>query len=299
MSCPNNMLYDKGFCFPPCNPGFKGDGQTCWPECPANWTDTGTACAKISYNRGAGTMPINCPAGSTKNGNSCFNPNQNQIFAPTICEGGKVNDNGLCYIPCNPNYTGVGPVCWTNCPLNNFKDNGAFCTKIEQKRGIGIAANPIIQPINPTIQPINPINQTVNPTIQPINPTIQPINPTIQPINPTIQPINPTNQPINPTNQPINPTNQSLNPTNQSGNATNQNNNYHGIPVAPPSNKTDFPSISEILYYGAIIMLIIIIFSVLFRTVLMYIGIVLLVIFIIYMYKYINNNKHPPIGQRA
>jgi len=33
----------------------------------------------------------------------------------------------LCYSKCDDGYTGVGPVCWSNCVGDNTYDCGAFC----------------------------------------------------------------------------------------------------------------------------------------------------------------------------
>jgi hypothetical protein len=58
-------------------------------------------CYKQSYGRGVGTIP-------------------------STCTGGKQNDAGLCYTPCNPGYGAAGPVCWQYCP-SGYTDTGAFC----------------------------------------------------------------------------------------------------------------------------------------------------------------------------
>ncbi|MBK9153616.1 MAG: hypothetical protein IPM25_05290 [Chloracidobacterium sp.] len=38
-----------------------------------------------------------------------------------------VKDGALCYPACQNNYTGVGPVCWQNCPSQQNVDCGAGC----------------------------------------------------------------------------------------------------------------------------------------------------------------------------
>eukprot|EP01059_Diplonema_ambulator_P005073 TRINITY_DN147_c0_g1_i6.p1 TRINITY_DN147_c0_g1~~TRINITY_DN147_c0_g1_i6.p1 ORF type:complete len:246 (+),score=81.48 TRINITY_DN147_c0_g1_i6:47-784(+) len=67
----------------------------------AQKNDTQHACWKKSHPRGAG-KPIDA------------------------CAPGLVLDAGLCYKPCQANYTGVGPVCWENCPPG-WDDTGATC----------------------------------------------------------------------------------------------------------------------------------------------------------------------------
>jgi hypothetical protein len=79
--------------YPKCSEGFSPAGCCiCSPVCPAGFVDIGVSCTKPSYGRGAGTVPKNCPSG-------------------------KVNQAGLCYVPCPAGFNGVGPVCWANqCP---------------------------------------------------------------------------------------------------------------------------------------------------------------------------------------
>ena len=52
----------------------------------------------------------------------------------------ELEKNGLlCYPYCKENFTGVGPVCWENCP-DVFHDDGAFCRKpTAYGRGVGYA----------------------------------------------------------------------------------------------------------------------------------------------------------------
>lgn len=94
---------DGAIVYPKCKPGFKKVGCCiCSPECQGGMTDIGVSCAKQSYGRTAGT--------------------------PMKCAAGEQEDAGLCYSPCNkPDFKGVGPVCWQNCP-GGRKDCGAGCT---------------------------------------------------------------------------------------------------------------------------------------------------------------------------
>ncbi len=90
---PQGCEQSGAIMYPKCRPGFHPVGCCiCSPDCPAGFTDIGVSCAKPSYGRGAGTIPRNCG-------------------------GGKVNQAGLCYVPCGAGYHGVGPVCWADeCP---------------------------------------------------------------------------------------------------------------------------------------------------------------------------------------
>ncbi|WP_375744444.1 metallophosphoesterase [Corallococcus interemptor] len=46
----------------------------------------------------------------------------------TTCNRGKLYQAGLCYERCKEDFTGVGPVCWADCP-DGYKDDGALCRK--------------------------------------------------------------------------------------------------------------------------------------------------------------------------
>ncbi len=35
-----------------------------------------------------------------------------------------------CYQKCNQNFTGLGAVCWQDCPNDGFRDDGAYCFKM-------------------------------------------------------------------------------------------------------------------------------------------------------------------------
>ena len=46
------------------------------------------------------------------------------------CPENKEKDGALCYDYCKDGYSGVGPVCWQNCPHDKeFRDDGAYCYK--------------------------------------------------------------------------------------------------------------------------------------------------------------------------
>jgi hypothetical protein len=92
--------------YPKCRGGFHATGCCiCSPDCPAGFSDMGVSCTKPSYGRGAGTIPKNC-------------------------SGGKENQGGLCYRPCEAGYKGIGPVCWANeCPSVFPTKCAAGCAK--------------------------------------------------------------------------------------------------------------------------------------------------------------------------
>jgi hypothetical protein len=56
---------------------------------------------------------------------------------PMTCGSDEEQDGALCYPQCEAGYSGVGPVCWQQCP-DNLRDDGAFCAKPEPYgRGVG------------------------------------------------------------------------------------------------------------------------------------------------------------------
>ena len=168
MACPPDKVYDAGLCYDPCRAGYKGVGPVCWPICDGETTDTGVACAKKSYGRGAG-VPMICPTGREYDAGLCYEPCRAGYTAvgpicwpvcsgettdtgvacakksygrgagvPMVCPTGKVYDAGLCYDPCPAGYKGVGPVCWPECS-GETTDTGVACAKKSYGRGVGTA----------------------------------------------------------------------------------------------------------------------------------------------------------------
>ncbi|RQM21569.1 hypothetical protein B5M09_005344 [Aphanomyces astaci] len=106
-------------------------------------------CWKTSQPRGIGQLPSSCaagqerrglqcydkcPVGTTRKGLDCHSYNPAGIAAqgatPTLatCAANEDFDAGLCYPKCNPNYTGVGPMClapppatWVDCGMGAAK----------------------------------------------------------------------------------------------------------------------------------------------------------------------------------
>lgn len=67
---------------------------------------------------------------STDQYNQC-DPGEHDIGY--LCEGAKCGPDqelnaSLCYNKCNPGFSGVGPVCWANCP-DGYPDYGVGCSK--------------------------------------------------------------------------------------------------------------------------------------------------------------------------
>ena len=81
--------------YPTCQPGWHAVGCCiCSPD-PPNCAQLGLA------GEFAGSCAKKIAIGSPQFG---------------TCPGGQVRDGGLCYVPCEPGYAGVGPVCWKTPP---------------------------------------------------------------------------------------------------------------------------------------------------------------------------------------
>ncbi len=73
----------------------------CTPICPAGMEDIGVSCRKTTYDRGVGGLKQ--------------------------CSAGKERDAGLCYPSCRAGSSGVGPVCWDQCPKGLPVNCGTTC----------------------------------------------------------------------------------------------------------------------------------------------------------------------------
>jgi hypothetical protein len=137
---------DAGLCYNRCNAGYGAAGPVCWQYCPSGYVDTGAFChidkallvspKWVWVSKWWGGYPsTECPSGYTNIGALCaLNTPSNPpgwkgtgldlikssygrgVGTVPNCSGGKQNDAGLCYTPCNNPYYGVGPVCWQSCP---------------------------------------------------------------------------------------------------------------------------------------------------------------------------------------
>jgi len=148
-ACPGQQE-DAGLCYNYCAPGYYGVGPVCWQGCPSGFRDDGTACwldssiisannsqcpwwdtCGLTTNRGCST----CPAGYRNDGCTCRR--DAQMFykgsygrgagAPRSCRTGLQYDAGLCYPACEGGFSGVGPVCWGQCPADAPVQCGAGC----------------------------------------------------------------------------------------------------------------------------------------------------------------------------
>lgn len=99
---PQGCEQNGAIIYPKCKPNFHAAGSNiCSPDCPQGWEDIGVSCKKPNYARDVKPL-TDCPAGLEK-------------------------DGALCYPKCQNDYTGVGPVCWQNCPSQQNVDCGAGC----------------------------------------------------------------------------------------------------------------------------------------------------------------------------
>lgn len=152
-------------CYPACPSGMYGVGPTCWQTCPNGYSDDGALCrrnAKIIsadnsqcpwYDVCGLTLSRNCskcPAGYVNDGCTC------RVDAHIVakktqargagegmsCRSDQDYDAGLCYDKCPAGTSGVGPVCWGQCPADFPVNCGAGCARSSEA-----CANSIIKQV--------------------------------------------------------------------------------------------------------------------------------------------------------
>jgi hypothetical protein len=111
------------YAYPKCKTGFHNVGANiCSPNCPFQWQDTGTGCYKPATHA-------------------------NLFGDPLRCKPGMEGKDGLCYNKCNKtDYSGVGPVCWQNCPSQMPVNCGAGCATTSKDCAMAIS-DMVISPI--------------------------------------------------------------------------------------------------------------------------------------------------------
>ncbi|MBX7174099.1 MAG: hypothetical protein K1X72_24215 [Pyrinomonadaceae bacterium] len=111
------------YAYPKCKSGFHNVGANiCSPDCPFNWQDSGTGCKKPA-------LPSNLSG---------------DAFG---CNPGKEKSGELCYNKCNKaDYSGVGPVCWQNCPSQMPVNCGAGCATSSKDCALAVT-DMVISPV--------------------------------------------------------------------------------------------------------------------------------------------------------
>ncbi|APR80748.1 Hypothetical protein A7982_06095 [Minicystis rosea] len=152
LECGAGEEKDGALCYPACKSGYDGVGPVCWEKCPDGYKDDGALCRRDAHARSADTSKCSvwdkcgltldkhcskCPKGYRNDGCTCFRDahittkksyGRGAGVPLHTCNGGKVEQDGLCYKPCKSGDSGVGPVCWKSCPAG-YKDDGALCRK--------------------------------------------------------------------------------------------------------------------------------------------------------------------------
>lgn len=149
-TCPGEEK-DGALCYPLCKAGYDGVGPVCWEICPADAHDDGAFCRRDAKIISANTSACpwydacgltfakgcsKCPSGYRNDGCTCRK--DVQIWAkksygrgagtPMECPASRPDeDAGLCYVSCAADQTGVGPVCWHDCPSSFPVACGAAC----------------------------------------------------------------------------------------------------------------------------------------------------------------------------
>lgn len=120
---PQGCEQNGAIFYPKCKPGFHNVGANiCSPNCPYNWQDSGTGCKKPA-------LPSNLSG---------------DAFG---CNPGKEKSGELCYNKCNKaDYSGVGPVCWQNCPSQMPVNCGAGCATTSKDCALAVT-DMVISPI--------------------------------------------------------------------------------------------------------------------------------------------------------
>lgn len=85
------------------------------------------ACKTGFSNVGANICSPVCPSGYTDMGVSCLKPTTTRAPITAKCPAGTIYEDGLCYKACDAGYSGVGPVCWGQCPSDKPVPCGAGC----------------------------------------------------------------------------------------------------------------------------------------------------------------------------
>ncbi len=150
-ACPGQQQ-DAGLCYPWCASGYYGVGPVCWQACPSGYRDDGSACwldaSIISannsqcpwYDRCGVTLSkgcSKCPSGYRNDGCTCRRDTTKFYKASygrgagqaRSCNPSLQSDAGLCYNYCSSGYSGVGPVCWGQCPAAAPVQCGAGCAE--------------------------------------------------------------------------------------------------------------------------------------------------------------------------
>lgn len=169
-SCANGGKQIGALCYAQCPASYDEVGFDCHSRCAAGYKDDGLLCridARIisrgTYDRGVGSLPScasgsniagvcyqACPAGTdtvgltcnsrcasgfTDDGLFCRNDYSKDTVSrtsiPGLCGPGEERDGALCYPKCRANFSGVGPVCYKNCP-QGYTNDGLFCRRPEK-----------------------------------------------------------------------------------------------------------------------------------------------------------------------
>ncbi len=114
--CYNGMLSRCKQANP--NVGCYLSGLIAYPNCPANY-----------HKNGDLICTANCPSGMKGDGGVFCSKQEygRKVTVPSTCATGTDLDGALCYPSCGNGYTGVGPVCWGNCPSDHSYRCGAAC----------------------------------------------------------------------------------------------------------------------------------------------------------------------------
>jgi hypothetical protein len=101
-------------------------GLVVYPKCDPGYTNVGCCICKLKDDQ---CRRAGLDSGSVLALGSCKKHSFVVLPEKGGCSGNRENDAGLCYPRCQPNYKGVGPVCWATCPPHMPVNCGASCAK--------------------------------------------------------------------------------------------------------------------------------------------------------------------------
>ena len=171
VGCNGGRQKEVGMCYTPCKAGWEGAVTMCLRTCPSGYVNTGLTChvdkpLLVGASVDACNLSTSCPSGYTNAGLLCglntppvpsgysamvAGPAGSGLdlsreiydrgigLAPSVCEANKENDTGLCYPRCNPGFSGVGPVCWGQCPAG-WVQCGMGCAASASACGLATAS---------------------------------------------------------------------------------------------------------------------------------------------------------------
>lgn len=158
--CPRGSENDHGLCYPPCRPGYAGNGPVCWQSCPPGYHDDGATCRRdlsiISATRDCPWYDVcgltfargctKCPEGYRNDGCTCVRDVRitakdtygRGVGAIPGCPRDQEQIGLSCYGDCDRGFHADGMTCTadaetcTTVPVQPSTPLSMFCIRLEQ-----------------------------------------------------------------------------------------------------------------------------------------------------------------------